>query len=409
MEQLEILTGRKVDREIAPSPGVSLHFLQDDGVLFDSARQELYGVNTTATFIWCCLCEHFSEEETARRFAETFNVSVSRARTHVVRMIDHWRDLRLIGVHAPTRPATGTGTPPVPTVWTQNSRQGRTSANDDMRDYVLLDMRFRLRISSRALRRQASRLLTPLGTGDTPATVGAFVELAGRDGGYIVRANGKDLEHCDSRRQAPPLLKACLLRMALQYSSDFAAIHAAAATRRGRCIVLPGASGAGKSTVAAGLVAKGFQLVSDDTVVLSNDDLSARPLPFPICLKEGAWKLLAGRFPGLMDLPVHDRPDGKRVRYLDLPRPAPQPTATEPAHVTAIVFLNRGSNREAALVPLSATAALKRLLNGFHPLGGGLDDAKVGRLLRWVSATECFELRFSSLDDGVHQIEQICP
>lgn len=407
MDQFETLTERRADREIAPRPGISLHFLQDEGVLFDSARQELYGVNTAATFIWCCLCEGFGEEEIVRRFAVTFNLSAPRAGAHVARMIDHWRGLHLIGASAPGKLGADTEVlpPPEPII----STQVRDGTEDDMHDYVLLDMRFRLCISSRTLRRQACRLLAPFRARVDPTMPAIVVELVGQGCRHVVHVSGRELEQCNDRSQALPMLKACLLRLALQKSGDFAAIHAAAAVRRGRCIVMAAASGGGKSTLAAGLVARGFQLFSDDTVVLSNDDLSVRPLPFSICLKKEAWKLLDGRFPELKDQPVHDRPDGKKVRYLSVPRPTPYPAVTDSARVSAIVFLSRNSKQKAALVPLSATVTLRRLLNGFHPLGDGLDDAKVDRLLRWVSSTESFELRYSSLEEGVTRLEQICP
>ena len=62
------------------------------------------------------------------------------------------------------------------------------------------------------------------------------------------------------------------------------ALHAGAVHRGDRCVILPGHSGRGKSTLTAWLVANGWQYLTDELVFLANDG-SVLPLTRPITLK----------------------------------------------------------------------------------------------------------------------------
>jgi hypothetical protein len=62
------------------------------------------------------------------------------------------------------------------------------------------------------------------------------------------------------------------------------ALHAGGVCRNGACILLPGTSGSGKSSLTAWLVAHGYQYLSDELVFLS-DDATVAPLTRPISLK----------------------------------------------------------------------------------------------------------------------------
>ncbi len=71
------------------------------------------------------------------------------------------------------------------------------------------------------------------------------------------------------------------------------ALHAGGVTRNSTCILLPGTSGSGKSSLTAWLVAHGYRYLSDELVFLS-DDGRVWPLTRPISLK-----VEAGFFPWL--------------------------------------------------------------------------------------------------------------
>jgi hypothetical protein len=183
-------------------------------------------------------------------------------------------------------------------------------------------------------------------------------------------------------------------------------LHAAALGRAGRCILLPGNAGSGKSTLAAGLMAAGFEFLGDDTVVLDRATLALRPIAYPICTKPGAWDVLARRFPALKEEAVHVRADRKRVRYLHATRAA---TPDARYDVAAIVFPRWEAGAPLALTPLARPQALQRLLAGFCPLGPDLAAADVARLVAWIAARQCYELRYAALDDAIPALQALLP
>lgn len=399
--------------EIVASPGVSLHFLGNDGMLFDAEAQRLYAVNTTATFIWCCVEDGLTRTAMVERLNADLGVPQADAATYVDEILGRWLEFGLIGIPArATRRApieVGPGNRP----WSRaaSPRSGREPAQLSAaaeRHYRLLDTGFRIRLGSEALLRRLEPFLAPLATA-SPSPDAVVLDLATGRKNFALYADGVECERCERMEQVVPMVKACLVYLALERSRDFCAIHAAAVGRDEYCILFPGATGSGKSTLAAALVAAGFRLLGDDTIVLGRHKLKARPVPFAICSKSGAWELLAAHFPDLYDQPIHDRLDGKRVRYLMPPNGSLCRDPDSRHEVRTIVFPRREPGAAATLAELPRTEALSRLLTGFYPLSDGLDADKVERLLDWITRIDCLELRFGSLDDGVERLLRCCP
>jgi hypothetical protein len=118
--------------------------------------------------------------------------------------------------------------------------------------------------------------------------------------------------------------------------------------------------------------------------------------------------LLSARIPDLSTLPVHGRLDGKRVKYL-VPQGASDDIGLGAHHpASAVIFPRRRDRRSAELVRLSPATALTRLAPEFCPLGGALDDKRVDRLIGWIRGMTCFEMRYSTLDDGIKIIGELC-
>lgn len=74
----------------------TLFVLDDEGVFFSGARQELYVFNGPATFIWCCLQEDFSNGDIIRLYQDTFGVSAPDAEQHVAETLNQWSGLGYI-------------------------------------------------------------------------------------------------------------------------------------------------------------------------------------------------------------------------------------------------------------------------------------------------------------------------
>ena len=87
----------QADTKPVPGPNVTLHLLDESGVLFNAGTQQLYNLNTTATFIWCCLEEGLDQGEILRALAQTFGFDAHTAEAHATEIIRQWRQLGLLG------------------------------------------------------------------------------------------------------------------------------------------------------------------------------------------------------------------------------------------------------------------------------------------------------------------------
>lgn len=383
---------------------ISLHFLDTEAVLFDSARQCLYSSNTTATFIWCCLEEGMAPSAIADTMAERFGMARATARAAIGQALRQWHTLKLVG------PAGSNGD-------AGHAPDGKMAAHvpkrvavraSDVRHYRLLDLTIALRCPPPNARIVEPALAALSATSSVTGDV--LVEILPADGRHCeIRMDGVAVEYCNGPEEVVPTLKALLVGLILKESRDLAAFHAAGLARGDRCLLLPGASGRGKSTLAAALAMTGFALMSDDTMILSDGATPAmRTMPFGACLKTGAWSALAGMTPQIMDLPVHTRIDGVRVRYLSPPRLSLFRDSARHLAVGWIVFPHYVEGAPLRMKEITRTEALRRLMEGCCPLGEQLDAARVERLVEWIAGIECHDLRYGDLDEAVARLQLLC-
>lgn len=176
---------------------------------------------------------------------------------------------------------------------------------------------------------------------------------------------------CLARRAAfedvVPLLVNAVFTKACDRLAHRLLIHAAVLARGGRALVLPAPAGAGKSTLAAALAARGWVYLSDELAVVDAATLRVEPFPLPIGLKDGALAPLARYWPEAAALPRHRRQDGRGVRYL-----APRRWhAGEGLPVAALVFpayRSGGTGRLEPMTPLEALAGLAASGSSARPL-----------------------------------------
>lgn len=380
---------------------VSLHFLENEALLFDKTRQSLYGLNASAAFIWCCLEDGMDARATIEGLQTTFELSPEQAQEQLTSFLDQWRMLA---------PRDGGGEPVnlgslMPPMQVADF-PGAAPENHDLgirRNYRILGTDVGVRYATRAFEEAIHPFISHFETDpDTRSEADLGVVPDGDDVVFITE--DREIDRCAGLEHITAYTKMCLLLIALDRSADFCAVHAAALEAHGLGLLLPGRSQSGKSTLAAALAAAGFGFLGDDTIVLAADTLDARAVPFGISVKDGAWDILAARFPRLAGLPIHVRPDGKRVRYL-----LPDALRLESrVPVKWVVFPEYSAGADAELVPLSRPVALSQLLKSVTALGDGLTSAKVDRLVQWIAGIECYVLRLSSLDPAVALLADIC-
>ena len=80
-------------------------------------------------------------------------------------------------------------------------------------------------------------------------------------------------------------------------TTAYTAVHAAAAAREGRAVILPAPGGHGKTTTVAALVRGGWDFLTDEVTLISREDGLVHPFPRPLSISPGSLRLL----PGLRD------------------------------------------------------------------------------------------------------------
>ena len=351
--------------------------------LFDENSQALYRINRIGAFIWCSLAEEKPIDEIVRALSQD-DGGVAGAAENCVRLaLSEWRARRfLVPCHR------------------------SAELNGFRRTCCVLGQNFEVWFSDENLERLGSALLDAHSREAVqPITAGLFVRRQ-PDGSISIETEQEPLQALADAQSLAPAVFASLMRLALMHSPSFPALHAASVRRAdGSVVLLPAPSGSGKSTLMVGLLAAGYDVLGDDTVVFDRDSLGVSPLTPYLCVKSGSWNVIAERIPGFRDLPSFVRADDANVRYLI----AGHSGAGEyrPTPVSAIVFPRYRPGVKMRLARLDSVVALQKLLPDLDPIGRRLECEDIDRLIEWLPRFECFTLRYGSLDDAIAALSDI--
>jgi len=180
-------------------------------------------------------------------------------------------------------------------------------------------------------------------------------------------------------------------------------LHAGVVAKGDRCILLPAASGSGKSSLTAALTHAGFSYFSDEVGLIQRGTLQVIPVPLAVCVKSTAFDLMSRYYPGIWQLPAHKRNDGKVVAYV---QPGPGETRRGPGLVSHIFFPRYAEGEPTRLEPLSRSVGFTRLMDQCVALRCRLDRDNVRDMVCWISKIDCYALTFSSLDEAVALVSQ---
>ena len=146
-------------------------------------------------------------------------------------------------------------------------------------------------------------------------------------------------------------------------TQGLAALHAACVGKGGRGVLLMGASGAGKSTVALHCLLRGLDFLSEDAVFVQPSTMLATGAPTFLHVRSDSLNGLgrARAATGIRGSPVIRRRSGVRKFEVDLRRGGFN-LASAPLKLAAIVFLSaRSAGRGPMLRPLARADVLARL------------------------------------------------
>ncbi|TDP74595.1 HprK-related kinase A [Roseateles toxinivorans] len=187
----------------------------------------------------------------------------------------------------------------------------------------------------------------------------------------------------------------CISSQAHQYLT----LHAAVIERNGCAVIMPAPPGSGKSTLCAGLVSRGWRLLSDELALISLTDGSLTPLCRPISLKNRSIDIMKAYAPeAVFNVVTHDTSKGS-VTHMKAD-PAHVARMAETARPRWIIFPKYVADAPAALAPRSRAGSLLDLgRNSFNYMVQGLPGFEC--LSDLVDACQCYTFEYSQLNDAV--------
>lgn len=268
--------------------------------------------------------------------------------------------------------------------------------------YAAVGHVFRVRCPDPTVLRTVEEALTALPAGAAPGTEYALTPQpdAGRPDELWVLSGGPEAAWtASSPRRLLSLLLGRVNRAVVRDSTDdHVLLHAAAAERDGRAVVLAAPMESGKTTTVAGLVRAGWGYYTDEAVAVRRADGLLSPYAKPLSVDPGSWGVLAdlspGRVEGFTDqwqVPVTGLPGGR---------------VAEPLRVSAVVLPRYRAGGGTALRPLSRADALVTVLGctfGLQddPLAGLAVAAAV------VAGAQCWSLAVDDLHRAVALLEEV--
>jgi len=196
-----------------------------------------------------------------------------------------------------------------------------------------------------------------------------------------------------------PLLEWSMNWCISAHAHQFLILHSAVIERDGCAVIMPAPPGSGKSTLCAGLVHRGWRLLSDELALISLVDGSITPLCRPISLKNRSIDIIQAFAPdAVFNRPTHDTTKGTvahmKVPMDDLAR------MSETAQPRWVVFPKYVKDAQASLTLHSkAQSVLELARNSFNYMVLGRTGFEV--LSDVVEGCDCYDFEYGQLDDAV--------
>ncbi|MCH7971089.1 MAG: hypothetical protein IH960_08630 [Chloroflexi bacterium] len=185
---------------------------------------------------------------------------------------------------------------------------------------------------------------------------------------------------------------------------DFLLFHSGALIRNGHGILIPGTSGAGKSTTSAALAFAGFEYCTDDVAVFGKDR-RLRPFPKVLALKAPGWQVISKNYPESSEAVVYSSGrDG--VTYVR-PPVLPSAESSRSGVPVDLIFLPRKDDPNAPVIEKISKSEVVKVLTeeslDLQLLGASAFDG----LIDLVRGAECHALNVLNLTEAVEAVKEL--
>ncbi len=224
-------------------------------------------------------------------------------------------------------------------------------------------------------------------------------------GAYRAIRDGAPLGTYRSLSHLVSQVESAILSAAFE-AMPYLGLHAGVAAHGEKTLLLPGFSGAGKTSLVLGLLLKGWTLLSDEAAPVRPDTSEIIPFLRVLCVKNRSLDL----FRGLDRDGLLDRPDTVLRVSGTLCIAARRFTGAPPDRsfaVDTIVFPTYVEGSEPVLNEISRARGLSLLMQ--HAFNRNAFSGQSLHILgRLVERAACFELRSSALNDALNLVLGAC-
>ncbi len=382
------MSAKKSIKETLQSAYTAFDF--EDSLVLSDGKTMLIILSPEGKRVWAGIQEGKKEEEIAREMAEEMDAPLSETEPFVKSLISSLVSHASMSV-APDTPPQAKVSPGPP----------HTSES-----YEIYGKKVLIRYGDENAQKALAPLLRHTRTENavTPDTADLVCDLfPDGESNYAFTLNGK----VKVRENSLPYVKGVALFevfSALYPEKQWLSVIHGAVVRRGEvAIPLVGSSGSGKSTLAAALIKDGFDLMSDDLIILEKRDRGLMETPYALSLKEGSWNILTPFIADMENLPRATLFEETLRFYAPFARSYPTPPP--PVPTKAIFFVQYDKTASCNLTELSSVEALSRLVKIGTWVSHEEDDLE--DFLAWVRATPAFDITYSDLIDAREAILKV--
>lgn len=181
--------------------------------------------------------------------------------------------------------------------------------------------------------------------------------------------------------------------------NEYLKLHSAVVAKDGVALIMPGLPGAGKSTLCAALALNGWRVLSDEHALVLLDAPEIMPIYRPISLKNESIQVVTGYASGVQLGPrTHDTHKGDVAHMKADLHPESHDTTPLPARLMVFPQYVSGSP-----VKVKRRSRAESFMFAAHHSFNYSALSKTGftAMERLMDAVECFDMRYSQLDDAV--------
>ena len=363
-------------------------------------------LNGSSAFVWSLLTDGMEVSAAVTALGEAFSISLDVARDGVDAALAGFSAEGLLEGGCPQRMSPGredwhglVSGPGLlePVAWAFNGC------------YVVAGQQFVLCSEEQGVGEAVAALLQPLSAA-APGSSGAAIRLAvtasqSAEGRWDIYCSGRLCFSAVAHEALLPGLMTLIFERTCDALQEYFLFHAAVLVRSGKAFLLPARAGSGKTTLAAELATGDWTFFSDELALLDPLTRQVSPLALPMSIKPGSLLPLRKSYPGLVDLPIWDRADGQRVRYLLPPRNS-LPGVAQTALVRKIVFPCFQAGGETRLEPLTKAVALQYLAETGSS-NRSLKEVDIAAMVALVENADCYRLEHSDSVAAMEKIENL--